>query len=57
MTSTAKVVQAMAKDPASVHVRVSTIYGTIDVTRTNPLTNTLAHTISPDGTITVAREK
>lgn len=50
-----KVIPALAKDPASAHIRVTTIYGTIEYTRTNPLTNSLSHSIAPDGTITVER--
>jgi predicted small secreted protein len=49
----AKAMKELAKDPASVHLRVSSVYGVIEFTRTAPLTNTLAHSISPDGTITV----
>jgi len=51
-----KVVQALGKDPATVHIRVSSIYGVIEVSRTNPSTNAVTHTIAPDGTITVSRE-
>ena len=49
----AKLAAALAKDPATVHLRVTTIYGVIEFSRTAPLTNSMAHTISPDGTISV----
>ncbi len=52
-----KIVTALGKDPATVHVRVTTIYGAIEFSRTNPSTNTLPHTVSPDGTITVSEHK
>ena len=48
-----QVARALAKDPASVHVRITTIYGTIEVARTAPGTNSPAHAIGADGTITV----
>jgi hypothetical protein len=48
-----KVVAALGKDPATVHIRVSTIYGTVEFTRTAPTTNSAPHTIAPDGTISV----
>lgn len=49
------VVRAMAKDPATVHVRVTSVYGTVEVFRTAPTTNSMPHTINPDGTITVGK--
>jgi uncharacterized protein YceK len=49
------VVRAMAKDPATVHVRVTSVYGTVEVFRTAPMTNSMPHTINPDGTITVGK--
>lgn len=52
-TTPASIVRAMGKDPASVHVKVSTIYGTIEVTRANPSTNTPPHSVSNDGAIKV----
>ena len=48
-----QVARALSKDPASVHVRITTIYGTIEVARTAPGTNSPAHAIGADGTITV----
>lgn len=47
---------ALGKDPASVHVRITTIYGTVEVTRTNPNTNTAPHTIGTDGSIKVEKK-
>ena len=49
----ASVVRAMSKDPATVHIRVTTIYGTVEVARTAPGTNTPAHSVGADGTITI----
>lgn len=51
--TTAQVVRALSNDPASLHVRITTIYGTIEVARTAPRTNTLAHTIGENGAIEV----
>ena len=48
-----KMLSQLKNDPASFHVRVSSVYGTIELTRANPLTNSAAYTVSPDGTITV----
>lgn len=53
-TSMSKVVEALGKDPATAHLRVTTIYGTIEVSRTNPQTNTIPHSVSDTGAITVA---
>lgn len=49
----AKAIKAMGQDPATVHLRVSSVYGVVELSRTNPQTNSLPHTVSPDGTITV----
>lgn len=49
----AAMVKELAKDPATVNVRVTSIYGTVTFTRTAPTTNSLAHSINPDGTVTV----
>ncbi len=49
----AKTVKELAKDPATTHLSVRSIYVTIEVERTNPLTNTLPHSIGKDGAITV----
>ncbi len=51
----AKLANSLAKDPATVSVRLTTVYGTLYFTRTNPGTNTLAHTIGPDGQVSVER--
>lgn len=50
-----KIITALGKDPATVTVRVTTIYGTIYYTRTNPGTNTAPHIIAPDGSVRVER--
>jgi hypothetical protein len=49
----AKAIQAMGNDSATVHLRVSSVYGVVELSRTNPHTNSLGHTVAPDGTITV----
>jgi hypothetical protein len=49
----AHLAETLAKDPATVSVRVTTVYGTLYFTRTNPGTNTLAHSIAPDGGVKV----
>jgi hypothetical protein len=49
----AKLVRELRNDPATVNVRITSVYGTITFTRTNPQTNGLAHSIAPDGTVTV----
>lgn len=46
-------VRELAKDPATVSLRVTSVYGTIDYVRTNPGTNTAAHAIGPDGTVRI----
>lgn len=51
----AKFQQALGKDPATVSLRITTIYGTLYFTRTNPTTNTANHAISPDGAVTVGK--
>jgi len=55
--NTAKLVDALKDDPATVHFSITTIYGRVDLTRTNPQTNTMPHTITPDGTVTVTDKK
>lgn len=47
----------MAKDPASAHIKISSVYAVVEISRANPQTNTLSHTIAPDGTITVTRKQ
>ncbi len=51
-----RVVAAMGKDPATVHVKISTIYGVVELARTNPRGDSLPHTVNPDGTISVAAQ-
>jgi hypothetical protein len=53
-TRLSTVLKEMGKDNATVHVRVTSIYGVVEFTRTNPGTNTSSHTIAPDGSISVA---
>ena len=55
-TNISKLVTAIGKDPASVSLRVTSVYGTVTYTRTNPMTNSLAHSLAPDGTIIVTRD-
>lgn len=55
--SSSKLVNALKDDPATAHVRVTTVYGTIDVIRTNPNTNTLPHQITADGVIMVDKKE
>jgi len=50
-----KAIKALGNDPATVNIRVTTIYGTMTFTRTNPGTNTLTHSVDGDGTIKVVR--
>lgn len=49
----AAVVKELAKDPATVNIRITSIYGTVTFTRTAPSTNSMSHSINPDGTVTV----
>jgi hypothetical protein len=50
----AKLVDALAKDPATASINVVSTFGTIKIVRTNPGTNTET-TVTPDGTVTVKR--
>lgn len=50
----AKLINAAAKDPASVHLTVKSIYVTVEYDRTNPHTNSAPHTLK-DGVIEVSR--
>ncbi len=50
-TNITKLTQALAKDPAIVVVKVSSVYGMVNFTRVGSLTNGM--TISPDGTVSV----
>jgi hypothetical protein len=52
----AKALKSLGNDPATVHMRVTSIYGTVELVRTAPQGDSLAHTVAPDGTITVSRE-
>jgi len=49
----AKLAAQLKNDPATVSVRITTIYGNFSLTRLAPNTNTMPHTVSPDGTVTV----
>lgn len=49
-TNASKLIDALSKDPATVRLRVTSIYGTVDFVRVGT-TNGL--TVSPDGTISV----
>ena len=51
-TNIAELTKALANDPAAVHVRVTSVYGTVDFTRVGGATNE-TRTITPDGTITI----
>lgn len=48
----AKVIAVAAKDPATVHISVKSIYVTVEYDRTNPHTNAAPHVVK-DGTIDV----
>lgn len=52
-----KTMAAMAKDDSSSHISIKSIYVSIEWTRTNPHTNSLAHSLSPTGTIQVTKGK
>lgn len=52
--NTPKLIKALSADPATVHLRVTTIYGVIELDRTAPRTNSMPHTIK-DGTISVGQ--
>lgn len=51
-----KTIKELSKDPATVHLRVTTVYGVIELDRTAPGTNTLPHQIK-DGAISVGQCK
>lgn len=51
----AKLATALAKDPATVNVTISSVYGTMKFVRTNPGTNSVVKVL-PDGTVTVERK-
>lgn len=49
----ANLVSKLAKDPATVHLSITSIYGTVKLTRTNPQgTNAITTSVAPDGTVT-----
>lgn len=50
-----KTVAALAKDPASSHVSIKSIYVSIDWTRANPSSNTPPHSLSPTGNVEVKK--
>ena len=51
-----KAVTALGKDNASFHLRVTSLYGSVDLSRANPsATNTLPHSVAVDGSITVGQ--
>ena len=52
-TNIANLTKELAKDPAAVHIRVTSIYGTLDFTRVGDLTNQV--TMSPDGTVQIKK--
>lgn len=51
--SAGKLARELAKDPATVSLRLSTPWGALDFVRLNPGTNTPAYTVARDGTVTV----
>jgi len=48
-----KLARELAKDPATVSLRVMTPYGSLDFVRANPLTNSIRYSVSPDGRVSV----
>lgn len=52
-----KIIAQLKNDPATVNLRVVSVYGTVTFTRTAPTTNSLPHTILPDGTVEVGSKK
>ena len=51
-TNAAKIISAAAKDPATVQIKVTTIYGNVSYTRIGARTNETV-TVSTDGSVTV----
>ena len=47
-------VKALAKDPATIHMRLPTPYGVIEIDRTNPNAGTAPHLVK-DGVIQVGK--
>jgi hypothetical protein len=56
-TNVARIIEAMGKDPATVHVSIRSVYGVVEIYRVNAGTNSVAHSINADGTITVEKVK
>lgn len=54
-TNMPKLVTALAKDPATAYIEMIGHGVVIRLVRTNPNTNTLAHAIGKDGTVTVTK--
>jgi len=51
--SSSKLVRELAKDPATVQLTVTTLHGTVSLTRVNPRTNSVSHSINADGSVRV----
>lgn len=49
-----KTVRELAKDPATAHIAIRSIYVTIEIDRTAPRTNTMPHVVK-DGSISVGQ--
>jgi hypothetical protein len=44
---------AFAKDPAAVHMKVTTVYGNVELSRANPMTGTVPYSMTSDGNVVV----
>ena len=53
--SASKLARELAKDPATVHVSIRSIYVNIEIDRANPMTNSLPHSVK-DGAIVVGKQ-
>lgn len=53
--SMSKLARELSKDPATVNLSLTTIYGNLRLVRTNPGTNSTV-SVSPDGTVSVERK-
>ncbi len=51
-TNITKLVNALAKDPSTSVIKITTIYGNVSYTRVGVMTNETA-TVSPDGTVSI----
>jgi len=49
------IVRALAKDPATVSVNISTIYGQFRLVRIGGCTNETTTSVSPDGSVMIKR--